>query len=332
MDKTKQILVMGIDGGGTSSRAVLMNSGGKVLGWGRAGSSNYDDVGVDLARENIRLAVDLAWNMSALYPRPVDAVFLGMAGVVSAADRAVIKGIAHDLHMAPDEYIGVDHDISIALAGGLALEAGIVLIAGTGSSCYGRTADGRDCRVGGWGHLLDDEGSAYYLALEAMRSVVRSLDGRMSETKLVGELMAVLNIQDGQDIMHRFYSPMMSRSQIAAMAPVVIKTAERGDRIAQEIVCEGQKKLARLVEVAARRLNFPPNAIKVTVTGGLMQSGDYFKQGLYLSISQRVAGINILEPILPPVSGAALRALQLLGESPSSEVISVLKNCEIGKV
>jgi N-acetylglucosamine kinase-like BadF-type ATPase len=215
-----------------------------------------------------------------------------------------------------------DHDVRIALAGGLALQPGIVLIAGTGSSCYGINAAGFACRVGGWGYLLDDVGSSYYLGVEAMRAIVRSEDGRLGRTALLEPLMTVLGIDDIQEIITRLYLPRMRKIEIAGLAPLVLDIAQQGDPIAQKIVLNGQNGLAHLVEIAAQRLGFEPNQVLVTVIGGVAHSGEYYKQGLYDAILVHVPGAQIKEPALSPAIGAALLAIQLLGEEPSPEVIS----------
>lgn len=326
MDPLTGKLVIGIDGGGTSTRLVLASDKGEVLGTGKAGPSNIDDIGVEKATENIRLCLNNVWQESGLTPRRVDAAFMGMAGVVSAADRQLVRGIALDLDLAPIEQVGIDHDIRIALAGGLALKPGIVLIVGTGSSCYGRTSDETFCRVGGWGHLLDDEGSGYYLGVEAMKAVIRSIDGRLGPTVLVEKINTALHIQDEQEIMLRLYHPPMSRADIAALAPVVLEAAMQGDEVANAILETGFAGSARLVEVAAKRLNFPGNKPYVTVTGGLAHSGSFFKDALYKAILTRVPGAQIQEPILSPVMGAVLLAIRQAGTAPSGEDVNRLQN------
>lgn len=315
-------IVLGIDGGGTSTKAVLATTQGAVLGYGQAGPSCTDDVSIDSTRKNIRSAVDQAWFAYGQEARPADAAFLGIAGVVTEADCAIIQEIATSVNLADADFIGFDHDVRIALAGGLALQPGIVLIAGTGSSCYGSNSAGFACRVGGWGYLLDDVGSSYYLGVEAMRAIVRSEDGRLGHTALLEPLMRVLGINDIQEIITRLYSPRMRKIEIAGLAPLVLDIAQQGDAIAQKIVLNGQNGLAHLVEIAAQRLAFQPEDVLVAVIGGVAHSGDYYKQGLYDAIRAHVPGAQIQEPALSPVIGAALLAIQLLGEGPSSDVIS----------
>jgi N-acetylglucosamine kinase-like BadF-type ATPase len=177
--------------------------------------------------------------------------------------------------------------------------------------------------------LLDDVGSSYYLGVEAMRAIVRSEDGRMGPTALLEPLMGALGIEDIQEIITRLYFPRMRKIEIAGLAPLVLEIAQQGDEIARNIVQEGQSGLAHLIEIAAQRLGFQPDQVLVTVTGGVAHSGDYYKQGLYQAIRARLPGAQIQEPALSPVIGAALLAIQLLGEEPSPGVISNFKQSEL---
>ncbi len=166
-------VVMGVDGGNSTSRVVLADTKGRVLGYGKSGPASADGVDLESAANHIREAVNAAWLDAGQSPQPVNASFWGMAGVVSEPDRDLIREIVLGLRISDSKFIGIDHDIRIALSGGLGNQPGIVLIVGTGCSCYGRTQVGDSVRVGGWGHLLDDGGSSYFLGLEALKAVVR---------------------------------------------------------------------------------------------------------------------------------------------------------------
>jgi len=142
--------VLGIDGGGTKTAAVIVDEGGRLHGVGLAGPSNYDDVGVEAARAEIERAVAAARRMAGRATRRFDAAFLGIAGVVSPKDHAIVRAMAGVLDLAPPERVGADHDCRIALAGGLTGRPGIVQIAGTGSSTFGMNAADVGWRAGGW--------------------------------------------------------------------------------------------------------------------------------------------------------------------------------------
>ena len=324
-------IVVGIDGGGTNTRAVLVTEMGEVLGIGSAGPSNYDDVGIETARQNIAAALDAAWRASGRPARSCDAGFIGLGGVVSETDRATIRRIACEVNLALPARTGVDHDIRISLAGSLAGKEGITLIVGTGSACYGRRADGRAWRAGGWAHLLDDLGSGYYLGLQAMIAAVRAADARGAPTALTKSLLAALELHDIQDIMRRLYHDGLSRTEIAALAPLVIRIAAEGDCVAREIIARGVDELAFMVETVARKLEFLPGRVLVGVTGGVAHSGPTYEGPLYAAIRRRVPTAEIVEPKLAPVLGAALLALESLGVQPTPELIQRLQRARQGQ-
>ncbi len=214
-----------------------MDGEGNILGISVGKTSNYDDIGIEAAQENIKQVVESAQQKAGIGNDPFQAAFLGIGGVCSESDRAIVKRMAVNLHLAPEKEIGVDHDIRIALAGGLSGRPGIVQIAGTGSSCYGRNAEGNSWRSGGWWPLLADEGSGYWFGIEAMKAATRASDGHSQPTAL---LPSVLKFLDEYRILIRscigLYVQKMSRSEIASLSPLVIQRAKDGDAVSLEIV------------------------------------------------------------------------------------------------
>lgn len=303
---------LGIDGGGTNTRAAIVDSTGQILGWGSSGPSNYDDVGRDTAKINIAEAILRAWQRAAIAPQPFETAFFGMAGVVSPTDRHVIRAIAAELDGVPVDQIGIDHDCRIALAGGLIGHPGIVLISGTGSSCYGRNAAGDDWRTGGWGQLISDEGSGYWFGLNAMRCSVRSFDGRDPPTRLLDAVLNRLRLSDVNDILHRLYVVGMSRTEIADLAPLVFETAMQGDGVARKLIDTGVSDLAECVYAVAMRLHLEKQP-EIALTGGLHHAEVAFSRPLRQAILSRLPTAHINEPALSPVLGACLLALQSVG-------------------
>lgn len=316
--------ILGIDGGGTRTRAAIVNENGRFCGLGVAGPSNYDDVGAERAQANIAAAVAQAREKAGLAPRPFAAAFLGMAGVVSDADRRIIRQIARSLDLAPANCVGVHHDIHIALAGGLMGEPGIALIAGTGSSCYGRNADGQEWRAGGWGHLLADEGSGYWLGLNAMRCAVNAHDGRGPATALLETIVNTLALPHINDIMHRLYGRGMSRAEIAALAPQVIETAQNGDQVANNLLEQAARDLVHCVVTVARHLDMA-EACNLILIGGLMGVENGVVRPLTALLREQLPACQIRQPILPPVLGACLLGLTSLKQTISPSTAAALR-------
>lgn len=317
--------VLGIDGGGTRTRAAIMDDRGDILGICVGNTSNYDDIGIDAARENIRQVVDCARGKAGINTDHFDAVFLGIGGVSSAADRAIVRKMASDLQLAPEKYIEADHDIRIALAGGLSGRPGIVQIAGTGSSCYGRNAAGQSWRSGGWGPLLADEGSGYWFGIEAMKAATRASDGHLSSTTLLPIVLDYLNLKDIDAIMHRVYAENMSRSEIASLSPLLINAAKDGDAVSLEIVETGIQNMAQCVSIVAQKLNLQDQC-ELSLTGGVFQAGDFIIERMRSAVQERIPRCTVEMAELPPVVGSCLLALDLLDVRLDLTKIKALKD------
>lgn len=314
---------IGIDGGGTHTRAMLVDGEGRRLGLGMAGPSNYQAVGIESTRTNILRSVNDAWEQAGIPMRPAAAAFLGVAGVASETDRTIITGIAQDIGLA--EKIGADHDIRTALAGGLAGKEGIALIAGTGSACYGRRHDGRAWRAGGWGHLLDDAGSGYWMGVQGLAAITRAHDGRSGPTALTPLLVTALGITDMDDMLRLAGDDGLSRTDIAGLAPIVLDAARNGDATALAILEHGAGELGGMVRSVATVLGWQNQQVHIVLVGGLV-ANNFYVEMIRSAITDMSPGVIITEPLLPPVAGAALLALELAGRHPAPAVISTLQN------
>ncbi len=306
------LFVIGIDGGGTSTRAALLGLDGKLLADGQSGSSNIDDVGIEMAQQNIDRAVAAAEAQAQIARQPAEAIFLGMAGVTSEADREHIRQIARNLNLACEERIGVDHDCRAALAGGLSGRPGIVQIIGTGSSCYGRTADGRSWMAGGRGHLVSDEGSGCWMGLQAIRAAVRAHDGRAPHTPLLAKVLSALQINEIDDVLNRLYVVGISRAELAALAPMVVSEAMAGDETSLAIVRQGADDVSELVAAVARKLEMEEGRPEVCIVGGLLNTGPIIFDTYQAAIMQRLPAAQVKTAEQTPVMGAALLALAMV--------------------
>jgi N-acetylglucosamine kinase-like BadF-type ATPase len=313
------LYVLGVDGGGTKTNAAILDEHSHLCGFGRGGPSNLDDLSLDVIQANISNAIHQACQMAGLASACFDSAFFGMAGVVSPRDRHAIQKIAEAMHLAPPEHIGIDHDCRIALAGGLRGRPGIVLIAGTGSSCFGMNAERESWRAGGWAHLLADEGSGYWLGLHAMKIAVASYDGRAKPSVLMELVKRHLGLTDMNEIMHRLYVVGLSRAEMAALAPIVLDAAAAGDAAAINLIQRGTQELADYVLAVAQHLSLASGNPEIVLVGGLFHSGEIFLQPTHQAILQRLPGCRIQQPEFPPVVGACILGLQALSLSMDDE-------------
>ncbi len=316
-------LFLGIDGGGTATRALLCDERGRVLGTGRGGVANHLHAGWDGAAEALRIATAAAFADAEIASAPCSAVFLGMAATSSDETRNHWREIALKLRLsATPATIGVDHDIRIALAGGLAGRPGIALIAGTGSSCYGRTAAGATWQAGGWGSILDDGGGGYWLGLRAVGAAIRGDDGRGPATALRERVLARLQVSNLREIVTRLHDGSLARHEMARLAEDVMACADSGDAAAQELLARGAGELAAMVRAVAQKL-FSHAAPEVVFAGSTANAAAYAPV-IRASVAREVPAARVVPAELPPVAGAVLLALELGGVQPVPEVILAL--------
>ncbi len=303
---------LGIDGGGTATRALLCDERGRVLGRGTGGVANHLHAGWDGAADSLRIAVSAAWTFAGLTPAPCTAVFLGMAATASDEARNRWREIAFALGLAATPAaIGVDHDIRIALAGGLGGRPGIALIAGTGSSCYGRTAAGATWQAGGWGSILDDGGGGYWLGLRAVGAAIRAQDGRGPVTALHERILARLQVSNLREIVTRLHDGTLVRHEMARLAEDVMACAAAGDAAAQELLARGATELAAMVRAVAQKLF--AGASPEVVFAGSTATAPTFAPYIATAITREAPTVRIVPAELSPVAGAALLALELGG-------------------
>jgi N-acetylglucosamine kinase-like BadF-type ATPase len=264
--------VLGIDGGGTHTRALLAErlprEGAERVGRGMAGPSNPMAVGFEACFTALQAAVAGAYAAAGVRPGTACAAAIALAGAGRAEEQARIAEWAARTHLA-DRLIFVT-DAEALLAAGTADSWGLAVISGTGSLAYARDRDGRASRAGGWGYLFGDEGSSYALAVDGLRACARSIDGRGPQTRLVAEMMAAVGAQQPHELVSRIYGEWSERRKAASLAKVVSQVAAEGDETARGIMDQAASDLARCAMAACRRAFDTPRPVPVALGGGLL--------------------------------------------------------------
>lgn len=321
---------LGFDAGGTRTRALLVDRDGAVHGVGLGGAANTNNLGREGAVRGLIETAEAAWRALGATRRPAAACFIGAAGIKSAADCASLGQAAAEAGLAPPARCIAANDTEAALAGGLPGRPGIALIAGTGSFCLGRDATGRTARCGGWGWLIDDVGSGFHLGREALRAAAFAGDGRGAPTLLSGEVFTRFHVREVDELLAAFYAPLPSATSVAELAPLVSRAAAAGDGVAQDILRRGAQGLAELVQRVAAALTWhePPEIVTV---GGVARSGAPYQPLIETALAAAVPGARVVAPAMPPVAGAALRALELGGVALTRDVLSRLQRDLAGR-
>ena len=315
---------LAVDGGGTRTRALLIDESGAGLGSGAAGSTNRNHHSRDTVRANLRAAfLAAARDAPDALPRLAGAT-LGMCGVSNAEGAADIVGLVREIPEVPAAAaVAVINDVLAGLAGGLSGRPGIALIAGTGSACYGFNAQGDSWWAGGWGALADDAGSGHWIGLRAMQAAIRSEDGRLPATLLRPIVFDFLGLKQPREFLDRVHNQGLSREEIASLAPQVMEASRRGDAVARGILEDAAGELAAEVAAVARRV-FGDGACEAIFIGGVALSGPPFTPALVARIGRAAPGVRVVEPEMTPVQGAALEALRAAGIAWTPEVLANL--------
>lgn len=310
-------LVAGVDGGGTSTRVLLADESGRVLGVGRSGSGNLHDVGAERLRAHLAEAWELAWSQAGTSPHAVDAICCAMASIGTGGNRSTVRRIMGEVAEVDADRVAVDIDLVGALAGGLGGSPGVAIIAGTGSSCFGRDVSGAVYQSGGWGSLLDDLGGATWLGTEAMRAAVRAFDGRDPATTLEAAVMEHFGLSHMRELLPRIDENAHERSARAQLARLVTREAAAGDAAALALLQRGAEALADCAAAVVRALDFGDGPIEVVVTGGLAEAVPDYRESIHRAVLAAVPRASCVLPRTSNVAGAALVALgHLMGDRP----------------
>jgi N-acetylglucosamine kinase-like BadF-type ATPase len=302
-------LLIGVDGGGSRVRARLASAQGETLGTGEAGAANPHARGIPAAQNEILLAVQSAFDDAHIPRQIAAAACLGIGGIDRDAERAEWSAWARSTIASN---ISVVNDGEIVLAAGSKENWGIALISGTGSIAWGKSRAGAMERAGGWGHLLGDEGSAYDLSRKALRAVARMADGRGAATKLLDAILKEWSLREPSELIPRVYRSEIRPADVAHLAPLVVRIAQEGDTIAQQLVQNAAKALARTATTVARKLRFTENEIPLALTGGLMLQAESLRARLIEELNQSEFRFEPITLVQEPVTGAVRVAKDLL--------------------
>ena len=320
--------VLGIDGGGSKTTCILMNDSREVLSRVEAGASNYQSIGVEAAKKSIETAIKESLIASSITKNNINknninknieikAICLGLAGVGRPKDIKVVKNIVQHLrnsrslpinwNLQPHNII-ICHDALIALVGGIGRDVGIVVAAGTGSIVFGRNFQGKTKRVGGWGHILGDEGSAYKIAIVGMQAALKSYDGREINSCLLADFQQHLELANIEDLVDVIYRRGWNVKKIAALAPIVDRAAAKGDRIANKIIDDAVEDLIKGTSTVIEAIFQAGEFLEVVTTGSVWLSFE-IRERFVNAVGEKFPEVKVILPKFEPAYGAALLAV-----------------------
>jgi N-acetylglucosamine kinase-like BadF-type ATPase len=315
---------LGVDGGGSKTRFLLIDETGRVLATHAEGSSYYLEIGLEGVQALLTRGIGQTLERAQVSPAHVTYAFLGLPAY--GEDREMLPHLdAAPATALPHRRYRCANDMVCGWAGALAGGDGINIVAGTGSIAYGEFA-GRAARAGGWGELFGDEGSGYWLAREALRLFSRMSDGRTARGALYESVRRHFALKDDLDLCAAIYGkPAAQRSQFAQLSKLVSEAAGAGDEAAGSLFTDAGRELADMVHAVRGQLQIPEGTeVAVSYSGGLFQAGEPLLGPLEAQLSRHSSGYRLTAAQLPPDAGAALQAAKHGGSPLSTKSIAAL--------
>lgn len=294
--------VIGIDAGGTKTVGLLADETGEVLAKAIAGGANLLVHGELVVEKSLFQVID-ALDASV----PIDALCLGIAGVDRPGEEEVIRGILRRLGIRHE--VRIVNDAVVALVAGAPAGVGIVVVSGTGSIAYGVDRAGKSARSGGWGYLLGDEGSAFWLGHAAVRLGIRAADGRGPATTLYDRICSHLEVTVADGLVDWFYDQELSRHRVARLASIVEEAAREGDEPADRLLDQAARHLVRAARAVERRLGFT-EPYPLVLAGGVYKACPSLYDRVEGKLDLELARVVRLQD--EPAVGAVTLALELL--------------------
>lgn len=305
--------VIGVDGGQTSTKCALFTLEGQLLGMGSGGGLLHlaAEGGAARMADSLREAIGAAFAAANLHLQAVRAVGMGLSGIESATapEAATARDILCEI--LPTEQVWVENDGVAALMGAHLGAAGAIVISGTGSILVGLRHDQQIVRVGGWGWLVGDEGSAVWLGMAAVRAVFHALDGIGTPTALTAALLPHFGVSDVRAIKRMVYATDFGARGFAALAPLVGQAAAAADDVAQSILAEGAAALAQAVGALHKQMDFGDQPLPLALIGGVWDHIFGMRAAFAKALGR--LPIRLSAPALPPIYGAALAAIRISG-------------------
>jgi N-acetylglucosamine kinase-like BadF-type ATPase len=302
---------LGLDAGGTSTRAALADDK-RILGRAKNGSIKVMRVSTAVAEANLRALLDEVAKSSGV---PITEVASTCVGTAGNTISTVTGWIWQTLGPMLRGDLVVCGDVEIALDAAFPGEAGVLVMAGTGSNTLGRTSKGELLTVGGWGPMLADEGSGHWIGLRALRAAIREHDERGSS-----ELLTALAGQWKADTLEQVVemAHMVPTPDFAALTRTVVEVAAKGNRLAHSVLLGGGRALGEDASLALRKvLALEPTAPRrVAFTGSVLENIATVRDAMIAEIEREHPGAQVVPNAVDPTEGALWRARQNLQEAP----------------
>lgn len=294
---------IGIDGGGSKTLAYLSDDRGNLICKHLFGPTNHQIIGKERFKRTINKILDYFSSETNFTIGDLKFISLGMAGLDRKSDKVILESIFEDIPLSCD--IILQNDSYTSLAGALNGKNGVILASGTGSVSLGKK-ESKYFRVGGWTHVLGDEGSGYSIGLNALKSIMKVYDGRLEKSGLYFELLKEINVSDPRDTISFAYENVHDTRVIAGLTPLVFKYYEKNDSLAVILINKAVDELYHLVNPLIQRLYIENKKLLFTYSGSIILESEYIKSSLIKKLQEKYPNINPVDPIYDAAVGALI--------------------------
>lgn len=311
----KRVPLLAIDAGGTNCRAVLCTLDGSIIQYVEGGPCNYQNVGVNQAKENLTRVLTTLTNQ-AENDVSVDQAVIGMAGLDTANDQMIIEEFVRtslrEARITARSLI-LNNDGMTTLLGSIGEAPGIIVVSGTGSIVLGRSKDGAQMRAGGWGHRIGDEGSGYAIGQNALRHIFRASDGSEPASCIRDAILSELHINTIDDLMAWVYSDEYTVDRVASLAPILFRLAHVGDSTALALLHRAGQDLAVACTTVIQSLRLSDGPFDIVIAGGILQKDTLVADEMIRILTNRFKDFRITRSVDEPIYSAMLYGLRILG-------------------
>jgi N-acetylglucosamine kinase-like BadF-type ATPase len=299
--------LLGVDGGATKTLAAVLDVHERALHLGHSGPSNEDAVGSHRAVGELLAAADAAIEAASIEAQDIGAAVLAIAGTDMDSLAAHLRGARPEAWLLVNDVVG-------AWATATGAGPGVAAISGTGSNVFGVGREGQSWRAGGWGHLLGDEGSGYWLGAQSIKAALHDREQSGPPTALSDAVTEFFGAPSVEVLAGWVYSKPLTKGEIAAFAVEAARVAEAGDPVAVELYAQGARELARAVVTVIDHAGLD-GAFPVGLIGSAFKAGPLLVDPLRALVRERAPQADVGRVQMEPVGGSLMLAARVCGRA-----------------
>ncbi len=294
-------LLVGVDGGGTSSKYVAVQQDGTVVAVLEGEGLNYNFIGMEKARKRLYTMINALLNKAGASDYEVACV--GLSALDEKADKQTLQSFCGSI--IPSNKLRLNSDVHAALIGSQAGEPNVMVVSGTGSMVAGLDADGQIHICGGWGYRLDDPASAYGVSIEGLKAALMHAEEIGEHTELYKESLDYFGVKNARKLIAALYTDALDVVEMAGFGHRVIHCAREGDKVATGII---EKQYAFLAKQTAQVMNQSPKTF--SLYGGMFEHNEWIRSYFITQLRKIIPNVECVEMKLPPPLGAVIAFLK----------------------